>query len=55
MPFPSGPVRDLIMLAGVLGAVAQTAVERMLSFTPLGHIGVPRRVTAGRRHGGSAR
>ncbi|WP_433361862.1 hypothetical protein [Streptosporangium sp. CA-115845] len=41
MPFPSGPVRDLIMLAG--------GIKRILSRTLLGHIGAPRRVTAGRR------
>ncbi|MFI6454397.1 hypothetical protein ACIBF6_22875 [Streptosporangium amethystogenes] len=54
MPFPGGPVHDLIMLVGMLGAVAQTDVERVPSFTLSGHLGEPRRVTAGRRHGGTA-
>ncbi|MER7499329.1 Na+/H+ antiporter subunit D [Nonomuraea pusilla] len=44
--FPGGPVATLLMLVGlatlligVLGAVAQTDVKRMLSFTLVSHIG----------------
>ncbi|GAA4918948.1 multicomponent Na+:H+ antiporter subunit D [Nonomuraea thailandensis] len=44
--FPGGPVSTLLMwvalatmLAGVLGAVAQTDMKRMLSFTLVSHIG----------------
>jgi multicomponent Na+:H+ antiporter subunit D len=44
--FPGGPVATLLMwvalatmLAGVLGAVAQTDMKRMLSFTLVSHIG----------------
>ncbi|NUP04127.1 MAG: Na+/H+ antiporter subunit D [Nonomuraea sp.] len=44
--FPGGPVSTLLMwvalatmLAGVLGAVAQTDIKRMLSFTLVSHIG----------------
>ncbi|QFY08755.1 Na+/H+ antiporter subunit D [Nonomuraea phyllanthi] len=44
--FPRGPVATLLMwvalatmLAGVLGAVAQTDLKRMLSFTLVSHIG----------------
>lgn len=44
--FPGGPVSTLLMwvalatmLTGVLGAVAQTDMKRMLSFTLLSHIG----------------
>ncbi|SEG96907.1 multicomponent Na+:H+ antiporter subunit D [Nonomuraea solani] len=44
--FPGGPVSTLLMwvalatmLAGVLGAVAQTDLKRMLSFTLVSHIG----------------
>ncbi|WP_188193184.1 Na+/H+ antiporter subunit D [Nonomuraea sp. SYSU D8015] len=44
--FPGGPVATLLMwvalgtmLTGVLGAVAQTDLKRMLSFTLLSHIG----------------
>ncbi|MER5627925.1 Na+/H+ antiporter subunit D [Streptosporangium sp. NPDC002544] len=44
--FPGGPVGDILMwaalltmLVGVLGAVAQTDIKRMLSFTLVSHIG----------------
>ncbi|SNT60346.1 multicomponent Na+:H+ antiporter subunit D [Asanoa hainanensis] len=44
--FPGGPTRDLLlvlalltMLVGILGAIAQSDVKRLLSFTLVSHIG----------------